>query len=231
VLLTCDWLNRQGIVYQNEGLKKISIKGSQTYKCFDSPIPADFSSATFFLCGAAILDGDITVHGLDFTDSQPDKAVVDYLSAMGARIERLGDSLRIRGGMLKGIEIDMNKTPDALPAMAVVGAFAAGTTSLVNVPQARCKETDRIACMAAELKKMGARIEELPDGLVIHQSTLTPAALDGHYDHRIVMALAVAAMAVNGVSSIASAEAMSVTFPTFVELMTALGANMELVDH
>jgi 3-phosphoshikimate 1-carboxyvinyltransferase len=128
---------------------------------------------------------------------------------------------------LTGTEIDMNRTPDALPAMAVTAAFAEGETRLVNVPQARNKETDRITCMAEELKKMGAHVEELPDGLIIRRSKLKTAALNGRGDHRIVMALSLAAMAIEGQTSIDTAEAINVTFPEYVKLMTAIGANMK----
>jgi 3-phosphoshikimate 1-carboxyvinyltransferase len=79
VKITLDWLNWQGIKYENQNMKRFIIKGGQKYKAFDRQIPADFSSATFFLCAGAILDADITITGLDFSDSQPDKAVVDYL--------------------------------------------------------------------------------------------------------------------------------------------------------
>jgi 3-phosphoshikimate 1-carboxyvinyltransferase len=228
VKMTCDWLDKQGIKYTNENMRRFAIQGRQSYKPFDMPIPADFSSATFFLCAAAILKADITLTGLDFTDSQPDKAVAKYLAAMGAEVKISGSSVLIKGGELKGIEIDMNKTPDALPAMAVTAAFAEGTTRLVNVPQARSKETDRIACMAKELKKMGVDIEELPDGLVIHKSNLHAASVNGHADHRIVMALSLAGMTVDRQTTIDTAEAMRVTFPTFVDLMRSLGANMTL---
>jgi 3-phosphoshikimate 1-carboxyvinyltransferase len=237
VKMTCDWLDKQKIKYQNDNMKRFEIKGGQSYKSFDLPIPADFSSATFFMCAAAILNGDVTLTGLDFTDSQPDKAVADYLKAMGAEITigRVAateggwlSSVCIKGRPLKGIEIDMNKTPDALPAMAVTAAFAQGQTRLVNVPQARSKETDRIACMAQELKKLGADIEELPDGLIIRQSKLHAANVNGRGDHRIVMALSLAAMALEGQTIIDTAEAMRVTFPTFVDLMRSLGADMSL---
>ena len=103
--------------------------------------------------------------------------------------------MTIKGGEISGIDIDMNATPDALPAMAVAGAFAKGTTRLLNVPQARNKETDRISCMAQELTKLGARVEELPDGLIIHESKLTPTPVQGHHDHLIVMALSMAGLA------------------------------------
>jgi len=231
VQITLDWLDKQGIRYQNDNLRHLVVKGNQRYRPFDLPVPADFSSATFFLCGAALFGGTVILQGLDFSDSQPDKAVVDYLREMGADITVHDNSVTIRGSELHGAEIDMNQTPDALPAMAVTGALAQGTTKLVNVPQARNKETDRIRCMAEELTKLGATVEELPDGLVIQHSRLKPARLDGRHDHRIVMALSLAALALDDPCSIHTAQAMNVTFPNYVDLMTSLGADMDLINE
>jgi 3-phosphoshikimate 1-carboxyvinyltransferase len=229
VKITTDWLDWQGIEYEKISPLKYNVRGAQKYCAFDKEIPADFSSATFFLCAAALGGGEVTIEGLDYSDSQPDKAVVEYLRRMGAdiRIEN-GDTIVSSSG-LTGIDIDMNGTPDALPMMAVVGAFAEGTTRLLNVPQARKKETDRIACMAAELKKMGADIEELPDGLVINSSSLKAAVVDGNDDHRIVMSMAVAGMLTGGETTVKTAEAMNITFPTFTELMRSIGVDIELV--
>ena len=167
------------------------------------------------------------MEGLDFIDSQPDKAVVDYLKAMGADITIGELSITVKASQLKGIDIDMNGTPDALPAMAVTAAFAEGTTRLLNVPQARSKETDRIKAMAVELKKMNVDIEELQDGLIIRRSRPRPAKLHGWADHRIVMALSLAAMCIDEQCVIDTAEAMNVTFPEYVKLMKTIGANME----
>ncbi|HBG26864.1 MAG: 3-phosphoshikimate 1-carboxyvinyltransferase [Planctomycetes bacterium GWF2_41_51] len=228
VKITLDWLDWQGIEYENYNMKRFIIKGNQKFKAFDKQIPADFSSATFFLCAAAILDSDITITGLDFSDSQPDKAVVDYLKKMGAKIEITSAGVRVQSSQLKGVDIDMNRTPDALPAMAVTAAFAQGTTRFLNVPQARKKETDRIKCMAEELTKLGTNVEELPDGLIVHGSKLHSANLDGRGDHRIVMSLAIAAMALSQPSTIDTAEAMNVTFPDFANLMKHLGADINL---
>jgi 3-phosphoshikimate 1-carboxyvinyltransferase len=227
VQMTLDWLDKQQIEYENHQMKKFKVKGNQKYKAFDLPVAADFSSATFFLCSAALLADEVTLLGLDFSDSQPDKAVVNYLKEMGADIQIESDSVKIRASQLKGTEIDMNATPDALPAMAVTAAFAEGETRLVNVPQARNKETDRIACMATELQKMNVDVEELPDGIIIRHSRLKPAQLHGWADHRIVMALSLAAMALDGKCVIDTAEAMNVTFPSYVELMKSIGAKME----
>jgi 3-phosphoshikimate 1-carboxyvinyltransferase len=228
VQMTLDWLEKQKIKYEKYGLQHFKIGGGQGYKAFDTKIPADFSSATFFLCAAALSGDNVRLSGLNFADNQPDKAVVEYLHAMGADITVDKKSITVKASPLKGIEIDMNATPDALPAMAVVGAFADGTTRLVNVPQARAKETDRIKCMAEELKKLGGRVEELADGLIVKHSKLKAAHLDGRGDHRIVMALSLAAMATDGRCVIDTAEAMNVTFPEYVKLMTSLGACLEL---
>jgi len=232
VQMTMDWLDRQEIVYEQRQMHRFHIQGGQSYRPFDVTIPADFSSATFFLCGAALLPGsDVMIAGLDFFDSQPDKAVVDYLRRMGADIQQGEEGVRVRSRPLQGATIDMNRTPDALPAMAVTAAFAHGPTQLVNVPQARTKETDRIACMAKELRKFGARTEELADGLVINPTqSLRAAHVEGHGDHRIVMALSLAGMAIEGGSRIRGAEAMNVTFPTFVDMMSDLGASMRTVS-
>jgi len=228
VQMTLDWLDKQGIQYESDGLRRFRMRGGQGYKAYDLPVPADFSSATFFLCAAALFGDGVTLQGLDFSDSQPDKAVVDYLRAMGAEIITGSAGITVRASSLKGVAIDMNATPDALPAMAVTAAFAEGTTRLVNVPQARTKETDRIKCMAEELAKMGAQVEELPDGLVVHNSKLKAAHLDGRGDHRIVMALSLAAMGLDEPCTIEKAEAMRVTFPEFVGLMRTLGGNVEI---
>ncbi len=230
VQMTLDWLDKQQIQYENQQFRKFKIKGSQSYKAFDATIPADFSSATFFLCAAAISAEKVTLLGLDFTDSQPDKAVVDYLKAMDADISIGPNSVTVKAATLKGAELDMNKTPDALPAMAVTAAFAKGTTKLLNVPQARSKETDRIKCMAEELKKMDIDVEELPDGLIICPGKPKPAELHGWADHRIVMALSLAGMNLDAQCTIDTAEAISVTFPGYVELMKGIGANMEVLN-
>ncbi len=226
VQITLSWLNSQGIRYQQEDWNRFLVQGGQTYGGFRRTIPADFSSATFFLVAAAITGSTLSLEGLEMSDPQGDKAVVHYLELMGATVECSDDQIRITGGQLEGIDIDMNTMPDALPAMAVAAAVAQGQSRLFNVPQARIKETDRIAGMARELGKMGIRCEELPDGLIIHGGSLKGAELCGYGDHRIVMALAVAALAAKGSTIVDSAEAAAVTFPNFFELMTNVGADM-----
>jgi len=227
VEMTLRWLQEQGIEIANHGFQRFEIPGGQHYKPFDKTVAADFSSATFFMCAAAIGGGPVELCGLDPHDTQGDKAVAGMLETMGANAQWRGNSLCVTGGRLTGALLDIGDTPDALPALAVTACFAEGETRLVNVAQARLKETDRISVMRRELARMGADVEELPDGLVIRGSRLRAADVDGHADHRVIMALAVAGMNADGTTTIDTAEALSVTFPTFVELTQRLGAHVE----
>src|SRR5208283_3958343 len=136
VLMTLDWLRRLNVKVAHRDLREFTVPGRQEYSAFEERIKGDFSSATFFLCAAALTGSEITLRGLDMDDAQGDKAVVDMLRKMGAEAQALPDAVRIRGGALKGVELDLNATPDALPALAVTACFAEGTTKLLNVPQA-----------------------------------------------------------------------------------------------
>jgi 3-phosphoshikimate 1-carboxyvinyltransferase len=222
VRMTLDWLDSQGIRYSHDNMKVFRIKGGQSYKSFKKRIPGDFSSATFFLCAAAVTGSSLTLLGLDMNDSQGDKAVVAMLERFGCRVEVLEDGITIHGGTLRGREFDLNNTPDALPAMAVTACFAQGATSLVNVAQARLKETDRISVMCGELRKMGARVEERDDGMVIYGGPLQGAAVDSHMDHRVAMALAIAALGAEGPTVIRDAQCVDITFPGFFPLLESV---------
>jgi 3-phosphoshikimate 1-carboxyvinyltransferase len=224
--MTVDWLKRQGISLEEQELREFRVPGGQRYAPVDRAIPSDFSSATFFLGAGALPENEIVVLGLDLADTQGDKAVVDYVAAMGAQVRSRGDWIGVESKQLVGCEIDLNATPDALPMLAVLGCFARGTTRLVNVPQARIKESDRISVMARELRKLGARVEELEDGIVVHESPLHGAEVEGHGDHRVVMALAVAGCAIPGETVVRGAEAAAVTFPGFAECMQKVGAKL-----
>ena len=231
VEMTLDWLRKMNIRFEQKGLDWFYIKGRQQYIAFDRVIPADFSSAAFSACAAAITGSEVLIRGLDFADYQGDKALFTYLERMGVKLTHTSEGILVKGGKLTGIDIDMNNTPDALPALAVTGCFASGTTRLLNVAQARLKECDRIAAMATELSNMGASVEELKDGLVIHQSQLTGAHVHGYDDHRMVMALAVAGLAAEGETVVDTAEAMEVTYPSFVEDMMRIGADMVTIEE
>jgi 3-phosphoshikimate 1-carboxyvinyltransferase len=231
VEITLWWLDKMGIRHiVSDDFTTFTVAGGQHYDAIDQRIPGDFSSATFAAVGAAVSGTELMLENLDFSDPQGDKAVFDVLERMGMEVGRRGLSATVTGGGLRPAQIDLNGMPDALPALAVLGCLAPGTTSIVNVPQARIKECDRIAVMAEELTKMGARIRERDEGLTIEQSALHGAAVHGHDDHRVVMALALAAMAAEGETTIDTAEAAMVTYPTFAQDFRALGAKIEEID-
>lgn len=231
VYMTLGWLDKLGIAYKNDNLKTFFIRGGQRYQAFREYIPADFSSATFFLVSAAITGSELTLRGLDFNDTQGDKEVITVLREMGAAVAIGEKEILIRGNKLVGGTFDLNAIPDALPALAVAACCAEGETRLVNVPQARLKETDRIRVMRIELEKMGAAVEELPDGMIIRGGVLRGARVHGHGDHRVVMALSVAGLRADGETVIDTAEAVSVTFPNFMELMASLGTDITMIEE
>ena len=228
--MTLAWLDGQDISYTREGYTRFVVPGNQRYRAFENTIAADWSSAAFPLCAAAITESDVYLEGLDLQDVQGDKDIVEFLRLMGAEIDNVSGGIRVQGRPLTGCRLDINATPDALPALAVMGCCAEGRTILENVAQARVKETDRIAVMAAELKKMGACITEMPDGLIIEKSPLNGATLHGHHDHRVVMALAVAGLRARGTTVIDTAEAVAVTYPSFVESMQHLGVRITTIS-
>jgi 3-phosphoshikimate 1-carboxyvinyltransferase len=185
------------------------VERNQKYSPINETITGDFSSATFSAVGMALTGGKIDIRNLDFSDSQGDKGVFEIIEKKSAKI-------------------DLNAMPDALPALSVLATKAENPTTIFNVAQARIKETDRIKVMTEELSKMGAKIEEKPDGMIIYPSKLHGAQVSGHDDHRIVMALALAGMVADGETIIDTAEAAAVTYPTFVEDFRKLGANIEI---
>ncbi|MEG1427378.1 MAG: hypothetical protein RSC76_06780 [Oscillospiraceae bacterium] len=157
-----------------------------------------------------------------------------------SRYGRSGRSLKRRRGWrgcggwhpLTGIEIDCKDMPDAIPALAVLGSCAHGKTVLKNITACRMKETDRCKSIVAELTKMGGKFEETPDSLTIYHAPLHGATLNGHHDHRIVMASTCAALVADGETLIDSAEHVGVSFPRFYEEMSKIGANIiRLVEH
>lgn len=228
--ITLDWLRSQNIRFEQNGLEWFKMKGNQQFKAFNRQMPADFSSATFAVCAAAVTGSEILIKGLDFSDHQGDKMVFEHLNKMGVKLQQQKDGLIVKGGELTGIDIDMNATPDALPALAVVGCFAKGTTRLLNVAQARLKECDRINAIATELTKMGGKIQELEDGLIIEKSVLHGGSVHGYDDHRMVMALAIAGLGVKDETIVDTAEAIKITYPSFIEDMKQIGAVFEKIN-
>jgi 3-phosphoshikimate 1-carboxyvinyltransferase len=227
--LTLDWFRRLKIPYQAQSYTRYRMNGSAQIDGFHYTVPGDFSSAAFPIAAALITGSSLTLHSIDMDDVQGDKAILSVLEQMGASftIDRAKRTLVIeKACQLKGMRIDINDFIDALPILAVIGCFAEGRTEIVNAAIARKKESDRISSIAGELKKMGARIEEKPDGLVIHQSELHGAELSSHHDHRIAMSLSVAALGAKSASVVQGIECTAKTYPSFYDDLLKAGAKI-----
>jgi 3-phosphoshikimate 1-carboxyvinyltransferase len=225
--LTLNWLRRLGATVEHRDYRSYFVKGGLSYSGFQYRVPADFSSAAFPIAAALVTQSELTIEGLDPTDCQGDKELIEILRTMGANLHWSDTTLTVFPSALHGISIDLNRCVDALPILAVLGSFASGTTTLYNAAIARKKESDRIRSICQELQKMGATIEEKADGLIVQESSLQGAPLQGHQDHRIALSLIVAALGAQGSSRIEGAQCLSKTYPTFVEDMKHLGATIE----
>lgn len=224
--MTLLWLDRCGIKYTHENFRKFYIKGGQKYRTFDFSIPADFSSASFFLAAGAVCGGPLTLEGLDYGDVQGDRRVAAILRDMGAKVEIGKNSITIQGPLTCGGDFDLNEIPDSLPILSVAACFAPGKTRLYNVEHARIKETDRIAVMCTNLNLLGGKVTEHIDGLVIEHSPLSGGDVEGHGDHRVIMSCAVAGCASRSGVTVKNGDAVSVTFPDFTRLMNNAGADI-----
>ena len=223
--MTCWWLDQQNITYHRHGYDDFTIPPGQHYRPLSVQLPGDYSSATFWFTAAAITGTPITVDGLAPDDVQGDKAVLDILQHLGCTVSwsTTGTAaVTVSGTPRRGGTFDLNAMPDALPALTTLACFAPEAVTLTNVPQARQKETDRIAVMTRELRKLGAVITEFPDGLKVEPKVLHSGTVDSHGDHRIAMALAVGALGATGPVTITGADAAEVTYPAFYTHLRAL---------
>ena len=226
--VTLDWLNRCGVEVSNQNFELYRIRGRNRWKGFDAQIARDWSAALYPIVAGVVTDGsEVCVPGMDFADSQGDKAVVNVLREMGADVRIEGDTVIARSSGLRGREIDCNDFIDQFMLLAVIGACAEGETVLRNAEVARHKECDRISEMHKALKAMHADVEERPDGLVVRKSRLRGVRLDSRADHRMVMTMAVAGLVADGVTSISDIECVKKTFPDFLAQMRHIGCEME----
>jgi len=196
----------------------------QFYKATKYAIEPDASAASYFFAAAAITGGRITVEGLTRKALQGDVLFVDALERMGCTIEEGADSLTVVGGPLKGIDIDMNAISDTAQTLAAVAVFAEGPTTIRHIAHVRHKETDRIAAVATELRKLGQQVEEFDDGLTIHPQRVTPAVVDTYDDHRMAMSFSLIGLKAEGIR-IANPGCTAKTYPEFWDDLAKLVAH------
>lgn len=190
-------------------------------------IEGDASGASYFWAAAAITGGRVTVANVPVPSLQGDANLVPLLARMGCQVEQTGHGITVQGpDRLTGIEVDMGNMPDVAPTLAVVAAFAEGTTIINNIAHLRIKECDRISAMVTELGKMGADVDEEHDRMIIHGTAgggnLHGATIKTYHDHRIAMCFGVAGLQVEGVE-ITGEECVAKSFPDFWERFALLG--------
>lgn len=170
----------------------LRVPGNQKYVPQSVRIEGDYSHAAFFLVAGAI-GGEVTLTGLPPDTAQGDRAAMDILRRMGARVTEDSDGVHVSGGRLSGTGIDAAQIPDLIPALAVAACAATGETRIVNAARLRLKESDRLSAVARELRALGADITEHADGLTIAGTGRLKGGVCGsHNDHRMAMSLAVA---------------------------------------
>jgi 3-phosphoshikimate 1-carboxyvinyltransferase len=231
--MTMGWMKIAGGTVTHRNYEAFTIPGGQRYKSFETAIPADWGSSGYPMVAAAITDSRVTFVGMDPDDYAGERMYPHIIREMGGNVtfEDAGRIITVEGGsQLNGIEIDCSGTPDAVPALAVLGCRANGKTVLRNIEASRLKETDRTRSIMEELSKMGGRFDESPDSLTIYSSRLRGVQIDGRHDHRIVMATAVAALMAEGETVISDAEYVKVSFPNFHEVFSSLGADIQLSE-
>jgi 3-phosphoshikimate 1-carboxyvinyltransferase len=200
---------------------RLIIAAPQRYQACPYSIEPDASNASYFLAAPAIAGGRVSVLGLGTGSCQGDARFVDLLEEMGCTIKRSPHELRVEGppegSRLRGIDVDLNALPDMAQTLAVVALFAEGPTKIRNVANLRVKETDRLAALASELRKFGARVEEQPDALVIEPpDRLQPAEVETYNDHRMAMSFALVGLRIPG-TVIRDPQCCRKTFPDFFE--------------
>jgi len=222
VEMTLRLMRSFGVSVNHENFRLFHIP-RQTYR---SPgrifVEGDASSASYFLAGAAITKGTVTVKGCGTDCLQGDARFAEVLEKMGAKVEWEPQQVKLTGNSLNGIDVDMNQMPDAAMTLAVAALFASGPTAIRNIYNWRVKETERLQAVSTELRKLGAEVEEGYDCLVIQPpEQIRKAEIDTYDDHRMAMAFSLAACGESPIT-INDPGCVSKTFPDYFEVLNGL---------
>jgi len=221
--LTLDVMRSFGIEVTHEDYQCFVVPSGKRYASRNFRIEGDASSASYFWGAAAVTGGTVITENIHpMTTVQGDIEFLDVLEEMGCSVGRSDDNVIVKGGSLMGVEADMESMPDVVPTLAAIALFAEGKTVIRNVRHLRYKESDRIKDTACELRRIGGRIDELEDGLIIHGGgKLSGADIDPHKDHRLAMSLAVVGLKVPGIR-IMDENCVDKSFPSFWEMWNIL---------
>ena len=223
--LTLSAIKDFGVEIINNNYEEFIIKGNQTYKSKDYRVEGDYSQAAFFLSADALLN-NVVVNDLKLDSLQGDKEVIDILDRIGMKLESKDSGFIGKvDGSLKGTIIDGSQCPDIIPVISLVAALSEGTTEIINAGRLRIKECDRLSAVTTELNKLGAKITEKEDGLIIEgvKKLKGDAEVWSHKDHRIAMTLAIAATVCDSPIILKDYECVSKSYPEFWKDYKSIG--------
>ncbi|MFN3531585.1 MAG: 3-phosphoshikimate 1-carboxyvinyltransferase [Candidatus Brocadia sp.] len=219
--MTIALMRQFGVNVENKDYKMFLVKSGQRYKATNYVVEGDASAASYFFAAAAITGGKVRVVGIGSDSLQGDIHFVDVLKSMGCRITMGSNWIEVQGNTLHGVDVDMGDMPDVVQTLAAVAVFAHGKTRVRNVKNMRIKETDRIAAVVNELRRMGISAVEYEDGFEIEPSPPRPAEIETYDDHRMAMSFALIGLRSKGIS-IKNPECVSKTFPDYFQRLEAL---------
>jgi 3-phosphoshikimate 1-carboxyvinyltransferase len=214
--MTLAMMRQFNLKVEHDDRRLFRIPGQQRGGVNYYRIEPDASAASYFFAAAAITCGKVVVPFLGTDSLQGDVRFVAVLEQMGCRVEHKPDAISVHGGPLRGIDVDMNDISDTVMTLAAVACFAEGPTTIRNVAHIRHKETDRIAALATELRRIGAKVEERADGLTIEPAPLHGAVIQTYNDHRMAMSLALVGLKIPGIV-IDNPGCVAKTYPRFFD--------------
>lgn len=222
--LTVEVMETFGIRLRRDGYRSFHVPGGQSYRAGSYRVEPDCSQAGYFWAAAAVTGGRILVNGIPAGSRQGDVQFVRVLETMGCRVDSSGEGITVSGGdTLRAVTVDMADMPDLVPTLAVVAAFARGTTVIRNVGHLRGKECDRLTATVTELNKMGVTARHTDTDLIVEGGGRPRGAVIETYDdHRMAMSFAVAGLRVPGVT-IRNETCVEKSFPNFWEVFDGLG--------
>ena len=226
--MTIEAMREFGASVQNESYKRYVVEGGQSYRATDYTVEGDVSSASYFFAIAALTHSTITLENLNPKTVQADIRFLKILEDMGNKVSYGQHSITIEGTGVEAVSVDMQDFPDQAQTLAVLAAFAKGTTTIRGVQSLRIKETERVSAVETELKKMGIKTESTKDTLIVHGGEPKAARIDTYGDHRMAMSFAVAASKLEGMV-INDPDVVSKTFPRFWKSLALIGAPFEVV--
>ncbi len=226
--VTIDAMRQFGVEVENRNYEEFVVNGGQGYKGRHYRVEGDYSSAAYFFAMAAIGQGAVTVDNLNADSVQGDRHFLDILPEMGCSVSYHGGQVEVtRENELVGVTTDMGNYPDIVQPLAVVAAYARGKAKITNIGHLIYKETDRINDTAAELGKMGIKVDVTGDTMSIDGGKPQGADIEAHGDHRMAMSFAVAALFADGETTIDGAESVAKSYPGFFANLAKIGASVQ----